>query len=46
MILKGQQEIAESDPTLRAIVSAHDMDTRLIHGYIQIKNESIVNAKD
>ncbi|MFL6322633.1 MAG: hypothetical protein ACJ72Q_19455 [Nitrososphaeraceae archaeon] len=45
MLLHNQKEINESDPLITAIVTSYDLDSRLIHGYLNEKNSTIVNAK-
>ena len=46
MLLHGQKEIEESAPVIRAIIGAHDLDTRLLHDNIKlVRNNAIVNAK-
>jgi hypothetical protein len=44
LLLKGYKEIDRSAPEITAIISAHDMDTRLIHSIKEVQNNTVINS--
>ena len=44
MLLKGYKEIDRSAPEITAIISAYDMDTRLIHSAKEVQNNAVINS--
>lgn len=44
LLMKGYKEIDRSTPEIIAIVSSHDLDTRLIHSAKEVQKSSAINS--